>query len=197
MTERLSLKFMTHILSCEHFWRHRLSDISAILFCNILKKFFGSISSPRPQSIKKQSCVCWWQMSPWTQCCYRKPKCRTFLTFPNRNVPPTLSNQDRVGKRPTVRSLRMYLALKYGRLTNTWVAHCKEDGGLASSNNMARHKGVDKPLLFQSMPPLDLACLRDCQKNAFIIHQNITARIFRVMHNNEESSNKLIILLLF
>lgn len=86
----------------------------------------------------------------------------------------------------------MYLALQYGQLTNTWVAYCREDGGLASSNNMTRHKGGDKPLLFQPMPPLDLACLRDCQKNAFIIPQNMTARIFSVMHDNEENSNELI-----
>lgn len=86
----------------------------------------------------------------------------------------------------------MYLALKYGQLTNTWVAYCREDGGLVSSNNMTRHKGDDKPLLFQPMPLLDLACLRDCQKNAFIIPQNMTARIFSVMHDNKESSNELI-----
>lgn len=121
-----------------------------------------------------------------------KSKCRTFHTFPNRIALQPLSNQDRVGKWPTMQSLRMYLALKYGQLTNTWVAYCREDGGLVSSNNMTRHKGDDKPLLFQPMPPLDLACLRDCQKNAFIIPQNMTARIFSVMHGNKESSNELI-----
>lgn len=77
------------------------------------------------------------------------------------------------------------------------MAHCKEDGGLASSNSMTRHKGGDKPLLFQPMPPLDLAFLRDCQKNAFIIPQNMTARIFRIVQDNEDSSNQLIILPLF
>lgn len=45
---------------------------------------------------------------------------------------------------------------------------------------MTRDKGEAEPLLFQPMPPLDLACLRDCQKNAFIIPQNMTARIFSV-----------------
>lgn len=122
-----------------------------------------------------------------------KSKCRTFHTFPNCVALQPLSNQDRVGKWPTMQSLRMYLALKYGQLTNTWVAYCREDEGLVSSNNMTRHKGDDKPLLFQPMPPLDLACLRDCQKNAFIIPQNMTARIFGVMHGNKESSNELII----
>lgn len=72
------------------------------------------------------------------------------------------------------------------------MAYCGDDRGLASSNSMTAHKGEDKPLLFQPMPPLDLACLRDCQKNAFITPQNMTVRIISVMHDNEESPNKFI-----
>lgn len=34
-----------------------------------------------------------------------------------------------------------------------------------------------KPLLVQAMPPLDLACLRDGLKNAFIIPQNASATV--------------------
>lgn len=61
--------------------------------------------------------------------------------------------------------------------SNTRAAYCGDERGLAASNNMTGHKDEDKPLLFQPMLPLDLVCLRDCQKNAFIIPQNKMPRI--------------------
>lgn len=91
--------------------------------------------------------------------------------------------------------LKMYLIL----ICEIWSDNkylsgvCRVNWGLTISNNRTRHKGWAKPLLFQPMPPLDLVSLRDCQKNAFIIPQNKTGRIFDVAHNDGESSNQLII----
>lgn len=122
-----------HIRSCNQ-QLDGLTDIFVILLRNIYLQHFSTSSTVSKE--RKVACV--------GDCRIRAVKTKNVghsSHFPTVSLPQQLSNQERVGKWQTTRSLKTYLALKYGPLTNTWVARCKEDGGLASSNNMTRHKG--------------------------------------------------------